>query len=265
MKRVHEAYNYRRLAHRAPGLPISQWPNTHMKPVWVAADLHHALDALKGATEEQREKRLLQMGKAERALRYLPAETRHYTVSGNAVALRRNEMGLKYVEMGDLPRAFRNFTEAIAQDPRLEPAYNNIGMLYMEIGDLERAEHHLAQALAINEDLDIAHGNLGLVKTEKGEYEAAYRNLEYAIRLSPMEPLHYNNMGVLLLEVDLPHVALGCFDQAITLDAENPIYRNNRGLTYNEMGMTQEATQDFLDAISLEEKQFQAAMSEATS
>ena len=174
MQRVHEAYNYRRLAPRPPGPPRGLCAAIHREPVKINADLGHALDALRRATEEQREKRLLQLGKAERALRYLPAETRHYAVGGNALALRRNELGLKYLEMGDLPRAFRSFTEAIAQDPGLELAYNNIGMLYLEIGDLERAEHHFAQALQINEGLDIAHGNYGLVKTEKGEYEAAY-------------------------------------------------------------------------------------------
>ena len=59
----------------------------------VDADLDSALDALKGVTEEQREKRLLQMGKAERALRYLPAETRHYAVNGNTVALQKKRTG----------------------------------------------------------------------------------------------------------------------------------------------------------------------------
>ncbi len=259
MRRMHEAYNYRRLLHihKVPGTVP---PHAFAKPkstAGITGGFDRLLSTWSRMTDDEREKRLLQMGKAERVLQYLPTTTRRYYVDGDGIALRRNELGLKYLEMGDIPKAFRNFTEAIAQDPELGIAYNNVGMLYLEIGDLERAEHHFAEALRINEELDIAHGNLGLVRTEKGEYEAAHQSFEAAIHLDPLDPLHQNNMGILLLELGLPVDAMEFFTQAIDLDPGNPVFWNNRGLALNEIGRPSDANHDFERAIKLEEEQFQ--------
>ena len=259
MQRVHEAYNYRRFA-KVPEPPPGRRITSHefeMETSWSHFQPEKAWELL---TQEQREKRLYDMSKAERALRFLPAQRREYLYQGNSIALRRNELGLKYLEMGDLPRAFRNFAEAIGQDSELALPYNNIGMLYLEIGDLERAEYHFNKALEINEQLDIAYSNRGLVHMEKGEYEDAYHDFGAAILLDPTDPLHQNNMGILFLEVGFVQEALECLARAISLDPENPMYLNNRGIAHREMGNLTEADCDFAQAIALEEKQFESLM-----
>ena len=214
-------------------------------------------------TPDERERMLLKMVKAERGL-YLEQPTRReYEIVADRVALRRNELGMKYLESGDYPKAFRNFAEAIAREPNLALAHNNLGLLYLEIGDLERARYYLTKAIELEPGLDIAYGNRALMFVEQGEYLDAYDDLEKAIELDPDEPLHRGSAGVLFLETGHAESALDCFEQAIELDPHNAMHYHNRGIAYEELGCEEEARADFMQAIELEEAEFEAGM-EAT-
>ena len=257
MRTVYDAYNYRRFLKTQEG-------GRGIGPASGSVSMRPGRDddtrqlVRRRLTPDERERMLLKMAKAERALCLERQPRRERLVMADNVALRRNELGMKYLEQGDYPKAFRNFSEAIARDPGLVLAYNNIGLLYLEIGDLEQAEYHFAAAIDLEPDFDPAYSNRGLMFIELGEYAAAYDDFAKAIELAPDEPLHYNNAGVLFLELDKPSIARDYFIPAIELDPRNPTFYNNRGMAHSELGYDIEAREDFIKAIELDEEQFAA-------
>ena len=212
---------------------------------------------------EEQERMLLKLARAERGLSILDQTARgEYLVKTDNTALRRNEMGMRNLENGNLARAFRNFKEAARRDPGFALPYNNIGLLCLEIGEHERAEWHLSKAIRLDGNLDAAYSNRGLLWVELGEYEKAYQDFERAIELDPDDPLHHNSEGVLFLELGEPRMALERFHRAIALDPDNPMHLGNAGMAYQEMGDTEQADRHFERAIELSGRQLRASMEE---
>lgn len=150
------------------------------------------------------------LAKAERLL-YLQTEEREYQVNRNNPALRLNNLGVRQLQNGNFPAAFRSLMDAIDLDKTLALAYNNLGLMYLEIGDLDQAIEHFDQAIGIQENLDIAHGNRGLALLESGRFRDSYDNLRRALDMAPGDPMHHNNLGLLCLELNRiqlrkPHV-----------------------------------------------------------
>ena len=143
---------------------------------------------------EEQEAILLKLAGAERGLGIIEQTAqREYFVTGDNVALRLNDLGLRNLENGNLAKAFRNFKQAIDRDPDLSLAHNNIGLLYLEIGEHQRAQQHFDRAIELDDELDVAYSNRGLLWIELGEYKNAYDDLEFAIDLDPEDPMHHNN------------------------------------------------------------------------
>ena len=123
MATVRDDYNYRRIAKpprfghgartRAAGVRVARQPRTPILPRWCA----------RSSPMAERERILLRTARAERAL-YIEPYERTYETEADAIAVRRNNLGMKYLEH-DLAKAFRNFLEAVAQDENFALAHNN--------------------------------------------------------------------------------------------------------------------------------------------
>ena len=255
MTTVRDDYNYRRIAKprraaHGSDAGISVFAS-HASP-----DADTAQMLRKNLTTAERERILRRTARAERAL-YMEPQEKSYDVQAEAVAVRRNNLGLNYLEH-DLAKAFRNFLEAVAQDDNFALAHNNLGLVFLEIGDPYRALEHLNRAIELDDALDIAYCNRGLAHLESGDFEAAYEDFEKALELDQYDPMHYNNAGVLFLDLEVPAKACDYFNAAIELDPHNPMPYKNRGLAYREMGDNQQARTDFIKATTLEEEQYQA-------
>lgn len=253
MTTVRDDYNYRRIAKPDRTAQGSDTGITvfvsHAHPDSDTAQmLGRILD------RSQRESILLRTAKAERALYIEPSE-RAYDTNADAIAVRRNNLGMKYLEH-DLARAFRNFLEAVALDENFALAHNNLGLVLLEIGDLRKALEHFDKAIELDSRLDIAFGNRGLAHLELGDFEAAYEDFGRALELDQFDPVHHNNAGVLFLDLEVPAKAREYFDAAILLDPGSPLPYKNRGLAYREMGNDQQARVDFRKATALEEEQY---------
>ena len=255
MTTVRDDYNYRRIA-KPPRVAHGSEPGIRVFVSHAGPDADTAQMVRKSLDIAQRESILLRTARAERAL-YTERFERTYETQADAIAVRRNNLGMKYLEH-DLPKAFRNFLDAVAQDETFALAHNNLGLVSLEIGDLYRAIEHLNKAIELDDALDIAYCNRGLAHLELGDFEAAYEDFEKALELDQYDPMHYNNIGVLFLDLEVPAKARDYFDTAIELDPSNPLAYRNRGLAYREMGDHQQARADFTKATALDEEQYQA-------
>lgn len=256
MTAVRDDYNYRTIT-KPPRFGHEPAPGIRFSMLHTVLDADTAQMLRKRLDSAQRESILLRTAKAERALYVEPLE-RVYQARANAIAVRRNNLGIKYLEH-DLAKAFRNFLDAVALDENFALAHNNLGLVFLEIGDLFNAIEHLNKAIELDDNLDVAYGNRGLAYLERGDFEAAYEDFEKALELDQYDPMHYNNnAGVLFLDLEVPAKACDYFNAAIDLDPSNPLPYKNRGLAYREMGDNQQARADFIKATALEEEQYQA-------
>ena len=255
MTEIRDDYNYHRLV-KDHDRRVRHGRNIFVSHSVEDADIRQMLR--RALTDAQRETILLRTAKAERALYIEPME-RVYATDAEPIAMRRNNLGMKYLGH-DLAKAFRNFLEAVARDDNFALAHNNLGLVFLEIGDIVRAVEHFDKAVELDGTLDIAYGNRGLARLEHGDFENAYWDFQTALEIDGHDPMHHNNVGVLFLEVEMPAIACEYFSTAITLDPENPLSYKNRGLAYREMGEEERALDDFNTAIDLEEAQFDAML-----
>ena len=132
MTALRNYYNYRHLTKPAvsktgePDIPVNPYDYSHV------------------ASPPDPEEILLRTARAERAL-YLDTETRQYLTSVSPAAISANNVGVKCLSY-DLPRAFRNFLDAVELAPDFALAHNNLGLAYIEIGALHMAIHSLDQS-----------------------------------------------------------------------------------------------------------------------
>ena len=239
MAALRNYYNYRRLTKLTVPKPIRGD---------VPAGVHDTASHI--ASPPDQDEILLRTARAERAL-YLNPETRHYETVINRAAISANNVGVKYLSY-DLPRAFRNFMDAVELAPDFALAHNNLGLAYIEIGCLDMALHSLNQSIAADDGLDIAFTNRGLAKLELGDYQSAHNDFASAIRIDPHDPMHHNNLGVLWLDAGQPTQAVFCFKAAIELDREHPMPWRNLGYAYRELDDHERAGQCFDTASDLE-------------
>ena len=240
MTALRNYYNYRRLT--KPALPEKNQADAPTNP-YIPKDADVA-------SPPAQHDILLRTARAERAL-YLDTETRQYLTNVSPAAISANNVGVKCLGY-DLPRAFRNFLDAVELAPDFALAHNNLGLAYIEIGALKPAIHSLDQAIAADEDLDIAFTNRGLANLELGNYQDALDDFMKAIRIDPRDPMHYNNMGVLWLDNGQPEVAVLCFRKAIELNQEHPMPRRNLGYAFRELSDYEQADDHFETAANLE-------------
>ena len=255
MTTVRDDYNYRRIT-KPPRFGHGPEPSLRSAMPHTAPDADTAQMVRKSLPNAQRERILLRTARAERAL-YVEPHERTYETESDAIAVRRNNLGMKYLEH-DLAKAFRNFLDAVALDENFAPAHNNLGLVFLEIGDLFKALEHFNKAIELDDSLDVAYGNRGLAHLERGDFEAAYEDFGKALDLDQYDPMHYNNAGVLFLDLEAPAKACDYFNAAIELAPQNPLPYRNRGLAYREMGEDQQARADFIKATALEEEQYRA-------
>lgn len=241
MALANDLYTYRRLAKpnlKPAGLNLENqdWPTTLPGP---PANIQ-SIEA------EQIKDSVLKQAAADRVL-YFNTLTPVYRVDADPAAIRLNNHGVAYLDC-DLPKAFRCLRQATRIDPDFGLAWNNLGLVYLEIGELEQAAEYFHRAIHHDEGLDIAHGNAGLASLEAGDYPAAWDLINQAISLDPQEPIHYNSLGILWLELSSPREAIQCFDIAIQLNPELPMPYHNRGRACLQLEDYGQAEKDFATA-----------------
>ncbi|MCE8017825.1 type IV pilus biogenesis/stability protein PilW [Halomonas sp. MCCC 1A17488] len=153
------------------------------------------------------------------------------------------ELGMAYLERGNLPRAMAALNRALERDPEDPEALQAMAIVYQRQGEREQADEMFRQAIAADpgssrarnnyaaflyehgqtrracEQLEIASrdtryanraqlfANLGQCRWELGEIEQARHSLERARSLDPRNPRSYFTLAALELEQGDPERA----------------------------------------------------------
>ncbi|MFU8819928.1 MAG: type IV pilus biogenesis/stability protein PilW [Gammaproteobacteria bacterium] len=90
------------------------------------------------------------------------------------------QLGMNYMQRGDLEGAREKLERAVKQDPTLPAAHSALGILYERAGDIPRAQEHLRRATRLAPDDPNMMNNYGGFLCRKGEYEEGIRHFEMA-------------------------------------------------------------------------------------
>jgi type IV pilus assembly protein PilF len=114
------------------------------------------------------------------------------------------ELGVGYLNEGDLELSKVKLERALEQDPELSSAHWSYALLQMRLGDKKLAEKYLKQAIDLNPNDARARNNYGFLLCNEGRVEEAEKQFLLAARnpLYKTPAVAYTNAGLCLLKID---------------------------------------------------------------
>lgn len=103
------------------------------------------------------------------------------------------QLGVAYMNDGNLETAMEKFSKAIEQDPKNATAYASIAVLYGQLNERELAEKNFRKALRLKPDDSRTHNNYGLLLCRQGHYIKA----EEQFNAAASDPLYPGIAGTL--------------------------------------------------------------------
>ena len=105
---------------------------------------------------------------------------------------------------------------------RLAEVNTQLGIEYIQKGDLDIALDRLKRALDADPDYVDAHNTLGLLHGNLGQYDDAERSFKHALKIDPKNSAALNNYEQFLCQLDRHKEGQDLILKAI----ENPLYEN---------------------------------------
>ncbi|AYH42069.1 hypothetical protein CDA09_01495 [Azoarcus sp. DN11] len=137
--------------------------------------------------------------------------------------------------------------------PHSVRVWNELGLKYLEIGNLDRARRAINRANEIEPRWGDGYPfvNRGVLLEAMGQPDKALAVYEETIRLFPRQVLGYNNRGLMRLRAGEFELAIQDFNRAIDTDPAYAPAWTNRGTAQALRGDTQAALPDLEKAVRL--------------
>lgn len=133
-----------------------------------------------------------------------------------------NNLGLTWMEQGDLKAAIHAFEQVIQLNPDHGQAHYNLGIALQKLGDLNGAIGHYDHAIRLNPNEAGAHYNLAIALQAQGKLQAAVASYSAALQLRPAYPEALINLGTALVKLENLAGAEHTFQQALLHHPESP-------------------------------------------
>jgi len=152
----------------------------------------------------------------------------------------------------DNKKAVEQLKAALAIHPSFVLALNELGIIYMNLGDLESAVQALSQATKIAPDNFTLHLNLGYILMQMKKVAEAERELSRAIQLTSAPSLAHLYRGRCLISLRKYREAEQELQKVITLGSEHvPMAYRYLGALFNETGNKPRAIESLEKYLSL--------------
>lgn len=92
------------------------------------------------------------------------------------------QLGIAYMQQGDLNQAMEALLKAVDQDRRNAQAHSVIAVLYEQLEEHDDAERHFRRALRLESGNSSLHNNYGRFLCNRGDYSGADREFREALR-----------------------------------------------------------------------------------
>lgn len=122
-------------------------------------------------------------------------------VKPTEIAVYHNNVGVKYLDAGDLELAEVEFKTAAELCPDYVEAYNNLGVIAKKRGDLKSAKVYFEKAIALDKKYGAAYSHLSMVLLDEGDLEKALEAGKMAVKRGATMPLTHYNLALVYLEM----------------------------------------------------------------
>jgi type IV pilus assembly protein PilF len=153
------------------------------------------------------------------------------------------ELGMGYLQQGDMQRAKSKLLTAIQQAPDSAQAQSAMGYFLENTGDLRNAENYYAKAVALNPKAGNAQNNYGTYLCRRGRYLEADQHFLLAVQ----DPNYlntagaYENAGLCAMQIPDLTKAANYFNQALQHDPR-------RSMAWLELGKISFQQQQYTQA-----------------
>jgi tetratricopeptide (TPR) repeat protein len=129
-------------------------------------------------------------------------------------------------------------------------AHNDLGVRYLDIGQLQLARDHFGQAITIDPNYAEPHFNLSSLLLAENNTQGAIEELRRAVEIAPDYAEAHNNLGGLLASVGLVDDAVIYYRLAIQFNPRHSEALYNLGNVMLSRGLRVAAIQHYRDALS---------------
>jgi Tfp pilus assembly protein PilF len=153
-------------------------------------------------------------------------------------------MGLFYLNQGNVDEAIKFLNRVLALNPRHDLALYALGLSHSMNGNFEESVKHLQNCLKINPTLTDAHNALGAIYQEMGLLDQAEKEFRTAIsdeNYKAKDNSYYNLARIYMTKGNLQE-ALNHVEMALEINRRMVMAHNLRGIIY-------EGLNDFVKAI----------------
>lgn len=178
------------------------------------------------------------------------AFSNQWVKSDPAAPIPWNNIGVHWLNLGELQRAEPALRRAIDTGPEFVAAYYNYGLLLFKQNRPAEAVSSYEYALLLDPDYP-ADYNLALALQHAGETARAEEAYLAAIRKNPENPDPHYNLGLLRANDGRIEAAIDNFREAARLEPDDPDPFYNTGVALEQLGSTEEALQAYQTAKSL--------------
>lgn len=160
-------------------------------------------------------------------------------------------LGQTYMRQGNYTKAAEHFEQAVREESRLE-YHSNLGIAYVELGQIEKAFEQFSKSVAMDPTDPKAHMNLGHVLGTLGHHGEALAAYREAVRLDPGLYAGYMSLSFTLRRLGRPEDAFDPLKKAMELDPKRTGAYHGHGLTYLQMGRMESAERWFRKSIEID-------------
>jgi tetratricopeptide (TPR) repeat protein len=189
----------------------------------------------------------LQTGEVDKAI----AEYRQALESDPDYAEARNNLGFALFRKGDLNGSIAQYRKALEINPDYAEALINLGNALRPKGDLEGAIAQYRKALAINPDYADAHLNLGVALAQNGHTDEAAAQYRKALEINPGSAEARNDLGVFLAGQGRADEAIAQYHKALEIDPDYANAHLNLGVVLAQKGQLEEAIAQYRKALAI--------------
>lgn len=163
-----------------------------------------------------------------------------------------SQLGVAYIEIGDMAKALAQFQIALRINPEYPDAYTNMGLLYYKMNQVDKALEYFHKALQLKPASPETHNNIGLAYASLGKLDQAVASFQESLRLKSGQPGVYNNLGDTYEKMGLLDKAIEQYRTALRLQADNAEAYNHLGIAFAKKRMVDEALGYFREALRLD-------------
>lgn len=153
--------------------------------------------------------------------------------------------GSAYLNNYQYDLALKDFSRAIAIDPKYPRAFSERAVVYASQGKFDLAMQDASHAINLDSNYYQAYVNRGVIYMWKRDFAMALKDFSHAIALNPNDAGIYADRSIIYNVNGKYNLALQDLNIAFKLNPNQSGLLNDRGITYNNLGKYDLAIQDF--------------------